>query len=133
MSENNYLYIHKHPQTGEIVYVGKGSNSRAWEISTRRNPPHREWMSELTLGGCIPCDWVVITHRDLSSESASSLEKATINQYRPKFNTYNNPDASSVDQEEVARAKELRLAGMSFRRIAKQMGKGTQTIWRYCQ
>ena len=29
-----YVYLHKHPETQQIVYVGKGTAGRAWSCNT---------------------------------------------------------------------------------------------------
>lgn len=54
-----YVYVHSHPETGEVVYVGHGTNERAWRCTTlnnqdtanygHRSKEHAEWCFNLQL------------------------------------------------------------------------------------
>lgn len=85
MKSKYYVYLHKHPQSGEVVYVGKGVNGRAWDVTRSRagNEGHLNWMLSLTDLGWLPCDWVEIVHKELSQEDAFSLEKSYLHQHGP--------------------------------------------------
>ena len=71
-----YVYIHRDPNTKEIVYVGKGKNGRAWDITRSRsdNKEHQQWMIDQTIKGHLPCDWVEIPYRNLSEREALDKE-----------------------------------------------------------
>lgn len=72
-----YVYLHTDPDTKEVVYVGKGRNGRAWDVTRSRNQHHKHqaWMKELCNKGYLPCDWVTILHRSLTEEQAFAMEK----------------------------------------------------------
>jgi hypothetical protein len=72
-----YAYLHRDPETREVVYVGKGTGGRAWDVSRNRNghPDHQEWMYSLIAKGYIPSDWVTILLKNLTEEQAFNEEK----------------------------------------------------------
>jgi hypothetical protein len=49
-----YVYIHFHPVTKDVVYVGKGKTHRAWESDRGRQPDHATWIADLLLQGYSP-------------------------------------------------------------------------------
>lgn len=42
-----YIYEHWRPDTNSCFYVGKGKNKRAWRMSGRRNPHHKNIIAKL--------------------------------------------------------------------------------------
>lgn len=70
------MYEHIDPETKEIVYIGKGSGGRAWDVTRARNNrrDHQEWMLKKMEQGYIPCDWVKIISKNLSNKQALEVE-----------------------------------------------------------
>lgn len=66
MDKSYYVYFHCKPATGEIFYVGKGKDGRAWR-ETYRNP---YWMAVRRKYGLE----VKIIHQGLTTEEACELE-----------------------------------------------------------
>ena len=44
--DNFYVYLHIHPKTLEVCYVGKGRNKRAYKL-TDRISRHKNWLDKL--------------------------------------------------------------------------------------
>lgn len=75
----DYVYVHVHPrQPNEVVYVGRGSGSRAWSIGGRKTQDHRVWLREWAALGYSPDQWVRIIHQGLTPAQAVEKEKALI-------------------------------------------------------
>ena len=72
-----YVYMHRCPLTSEIVYVGKGTGGRAWDVTRSRGTfkEHQTWMLELIDQGYVPSDWVFIIHKGLDEREAFNREK----------------------------------------------------------
>ena len=85
MEDSAYVYAHAHPGTGELLYIGRGVNSRAWDINSRK-PGHRETLLELNdeFGRGA---YVLIIADDLSSDEAAAAEVHIIHRLKPPFNT----------------------------------------------
>ena len=83
-----YVYKHIDPITNEVVYIGKGCNGRAWDVTRCRNThkEHQDWMLSLSNMGFIPIDWVIIIHKNLEEGQALELEKQLIHLGCPIFN-----------------------------------------------
>lgn len=83
-----YVYLHKDLQDqGKIVYVGHGSNARAWECSgNTRELPHKEWMLAQYKNTLTLPDFVQIYHTTLDKKEACSVERDLIYQLEPRFN-----------------------------------------------
>jgi hypothetical protein len=77
-----YVYQHIDPVSGEIVYIGKGVNSRAYD-SNKRHIDHKVFMDS-----CLNNDlqFVFLIHKLLDNETALNLEKELILKFQPKFN-----------------------------------------------
>lgn len=77
----NRYYVYQHVNSeGEIVYVGKGSTGRAWDIKGR-DIEHINWMSSQ-----LPYLNVVIVQANMIEREAFWLENELIQQLKPKFN-----------------------------------------------
>lgn len=72
-----YVYQHVHPVTGELVYIGKGTGGRAWDVTRCRGThrQHQEWMEAMMEEGYVPSDWVQIVNQALPEKEAFALEK----------------------------------------------------------
>jgi hypothetical protein len=71
----DYVYVHVHPQrTDEVVYVGRGSDGRAWS-SARRSKAHLVWIREWQARGYSPDQYVRIVSRGLTPQQAVKLEE----------------------------------------------------------
>lgn len=124
-----YTYTHVCPDTKEVVYVGVGSEGRAWLCSGARADDHTEWMRELLSRGVTPDEWVVIGDRGLSKKEALEIELMLIHNFRPRFNkNFNRPTV--LDKEQVEFAKQLREDGLSFSAIARELEVSTMTAYR---
>jgi len=89
MISKYYVYAHTCPVTKETVYVGKGVNGRAWDVTRSRgqHKKHQEWMQKLCEVGYIPSDWVCILYRGLSEYDAFKMELSEIHKRYPlRFN-----------------------------------------------
>lgn len=91
-----YVYTHICPATREVVYVGSGSNGRAWEYKSfaphpgggqKRNKYHAAWMQALVSDNLTPGEWVRIVVSGLTQEAARRVEKVLIEELRPMFNS----------------------------------------------
>jgi hypothetical protein len=75
----DYVYVHFHPQrVKEVVYVGRGSGSRAWSIGGRKTQDHRVWIREWAALGYSPDQWVRIVFRGLTPAQAIDQERKLI-------------------------------------------------------
>jgi hypothetical protein len=128
MDNINYVYLHKEPTTGEVVYVGKGSGGRAWDTTRNKqamNPEHYTWMQSLMSQGYIPTDWAVILKSGLTDVEAFHMEKL----YRHE-NGYPKYDRTSGEKNHQAKLTDVQvreiytrsIAGESQTKIAKEFG-----------
>jgi hypothetical protein len=76
--ETYYLYYHKNPITKELFYVGIGTNKRAWDFTSGRNPHYKNYIKKY--GEPI----VDIIKENLTKEEACSLEIESIAKYGRK-------------------------------------------------
>src|SRR5271155_2664782 len=75
----DYVYVHVHPRRpDQVVYVGRGSGSRAWSIGGRKTQDHRVWLREWAALRYSPDQWVRIIHRGLTPAEAAEKEKKLI-------------------------------------------------------
>lgn len=75
----DYVYVHFHPQRPEeVVYVGRGSGSRAWSIGGRKTQDHRVWLRQWAALGYSPDQWVRIVYRKLTPAQAKDRESKLI-------------------------------------------------------
>lgn len=78
MNRKYYVYLHRRGD-GRVVYVGKGTGSRAWHDSNRTHHLHKRWMSFLLNKGCTEFCEVISWH--LTEEDALAEEKHLIEHY----------------------------------------------------
>ncbi len=70
-----YVYVHRHPVTEAVFYVGKGVDGRAWNMLDRR-PEHTEALYELLKEGHAPGSWVSLVKWGLTElESLRAEDK----------------------------------------------------------
>ena len=83
-----YVYKHIDPETNDVVYVGKGSGGRAWDVTRCRsqNKDHQEWMQSLCAKGYTPDEWVEICYKGLTEEEALRIEKDFLSKSLTAFN-----------------------------------------------
>jgi hypothetical protein len=123
-----YVYTHVDPVTHEVVYVGKGINGRAWDVTRSRggNKDHQLWMSSLSKNGYLPSDWVRIIYRNLTEKEAFSKEKQFLHEYGvTKFNRQcgEKQHQSKIDNEQAKEVFYLAwINGLSRSSIAKYYG-----------
>ena len=136
-----YVYLHQHPKTDEVVYVGMGQRDRAWNVRVRQTE-HSQWMEDLLKEGYTPADWVKISAKQLTKDLADTVETELIKQHNPMFNRAKNVVylLNRRDQALVGIFKALREMGYSYTKIAFLSGaeglksrdnKNAATIWRY--
>ncbi len=138
-----YVYLHFHPETKQIVYVGKGTAGRAWQCGTslnarhgrgNRTEKHQQWIVALLEEGYTPADFVQIVEQGLSPEAALQLEADLTEQHKAEglFNRdcYGRKSITVLAPEQILLAGSLRSEGYSYSRIALRLEKTTMTIWR---
>ena len=134
MQNTHYVYIHVDPRTDEVKYVGMGKRHRAWtcgSASNSRHPEHGKWMDTLLEEGYVPSDWTEIVQSRMTRESALFLEKSLIqlHGYSALFNI--DPTGSrSFDEDDILLINQLRDDGLSYSKIAEEVGSTTMTVWR---
>ena len=91
-----YIYQHVDPDTGEVVYVGLGTGSRAWATGTssgsHRGKVHSAWLSDLYHQGYTMGEIAKVTTTLLTKDQALSLENEIIKALKPRYNIQGNPD-----------------------------------------
>ena len=70
-----YVYLHKNKKTGEVFYVGKGHEKRAWD-SAKRNWAWKEYVAN---NGCEV--EVEIIENDYSENEAYDLERELVSKH----------------------------------------------------
>lgn len=81
----NIYYVYGHYANSELVYIGKGTDNRAWS-SKRFDTDHENWAREQIMtnrwGSCVR-----ILLPNLSSKAARAEEKKLIEAHQPKWNS----------------------------------------------
>lgn len=81
-------YVYGHYLDNKLVYVGKGTNNRAWS-GKRYNSDHQSWAHKQIMsnnwGNCVK-----ILKSNLSSKEAYAEEKALIEELEPMWNSQSN-------------------------------------------
>lgn len=126
-----YVYHHEHPDTGEVVYVGKGSRGRAWHCaeSNSRGASHAVWMNGLIADGFTPDAWVVLLETGLTEADAYAKEALLIDNHLPIFNSKHDA-ACKLTQDNLSQIKLLRENGNTYKGIGEIVGFSTMTIYR---
>lgn len=70
-----YIYAHRISETGEIFYIGKGNNKRAWDFKHNRNPYWHNIYNKHNIKVDILVD-------NLSEDEAFALEKRLIEELK---------------------------------------------------
>jgi hypothetical protein len=129
MKELYYIYNHIDPQTGEIMYIGIGTGSRAWATGTSsgtsRSEDHTKWITDLYYMGYTMADVAVIIETMLDRPTALQKESSTIKLFKPLFNKQGNPDvfkAYNYTEEHALRAVELLNSGVRLYQIPGILG-----------
>jgi hypothetical protein len=133
-----YVYEHVNPDTGEVVYVGKGSGQRAWMCTGgydeahygNRSREHVEYLKGLMGEGYLPCDWVVVVRRGMSGSDAVRLEQDFIRKMGPRFNRSMGIKLCKLKGEDYRSAKALRKEGKTYKDVAGALGVGVMTVYR---
>ncbi len=125
-----YVYFHVDPESEDIMYVGIGTKDRPW-VMRNRHKDHLDWLERVHEDGFTMGDIVSLEHRDLSRAKALKLELHYINELEPLLNRNDKPNKALVlTKDQVKQAVSLREDGWSYKRIAKEFGVATMTIYR---
>jgi len=134
-----YVYIHVDPETKEVLYVGMGKGSRAYATKTtktkqaaygHRSPEHSEHLDRLLDKGYLPHEWIIFINRGLIKEEALHIEKQLISSLKPLYNKSHGILNLLFDQTGVDRIKNLREQGLSYQKIAIEVGCSTMVAYR---
>jgi len=133
-----YVYQHADPETGEILYIGKGSYERAWLCrGSNRNPEYSKYLNTFLDNGYTLFDIVTILHKGLTNSEAENLESELIQKIQPVFNKQQTSKWSypkKFSDEVVAMVKALKAMEYGPQNTAWLMGgdkkKNAMTMWR---
>ena len=95
-----YVYGHLDPETGQVMYIGKGCSGRAWSTNMRSNE-HISWMENNDLWQCV-FSYAV----NLSSEEALELESELIKEHSPFFNKYLKNQDENIEKRKYTKQEE---------------------------
>lgn len=131
--ERFYVYLHVHPTTDKIMYVGYGSGGRGWVCSStsRKNKDHFDWIRNLLKDGKTPDQFVTVVKRDLSMKEADELERKLIKQHQPPFNRIFVQSQTSLTKKQCASIARLRKRNVSYEKIAQRVGTTAMSVWRF--
>ena len=134
-----YVYTHEHPVDGTVVYVGMGQKGRAWAIANsggdnaaygNRSKDHFNWFLQLEANNYTLDQIVNIKARGLTKKEALSVERGLIDEYRPTFNKVMGIKLLKMTEEKYSKAVALREDGMSYSKIAEELGFSPMTVHR---
>lgn len=132
--DTHYVYSHTDPRNNEIVYIGHGWKSRAWTNGSYgtvlRSKDHVDWLEEINNEGYLPCDFVHILHRGLSKSEACQKEQDLIREIKPRFNKPLGLGNLKVNKDNFILMNNLRAKGVSYQKIAEEVGLSTMTVYR---
>ena len=102
-----YVYAHVDPVTEEVLYIGKGTDGRAWMIS-RRGTGHSEYLYEF-VSDHGRGSYVRIIADEMEHEDALILEKGLIALNQPGLNSRFDllHDDDALDYKEVLDETEI--------------------------
>jgi hypothetical protein len=128
-----YVYLHTDPVTKQVVYVGKGCNGRAWDVTRCRNTNHSHmlWMKAQIQAGFVPSDWVSILAKGLSEKAAFTLEKEYL--YTNGVLLFNRQSGERQHQAKLKDKQAIEIfkranAGEIHRLLAKEYGVSRNCI-----
>jgi hypothetical protein len=116
----HYVYVHRDPRTGEVVYIGSGTGDRAWTIRGR-GPEHQAWFAELRREGFQVGDAVTLLTGPLTEICSRDYEWFLTQRVRPRFDRQSRRKYS---WEQVADWRARHAAGHSFEKIARESDSG---------
>ena len=133
-----YVYQHADPETGEILYIGKGSYERAWLCrGNNRDPKYTKYLNTFLDNGYTLSDIVTVLHKGLKNTEAEKLESKLIKEIQPIFNKQQTSKWSypkKFSDEVVSMVKALKQMGYGAQNTAWLMGgdktKNAMSIWR---
>lgn len=134
----HYVYLHRHPNTDEVLYVGSGRNERAYRSTTtgdsrlygHRSKEHAMVLKELQLEGYLPTDWVEILAKQLTKSEACVIEQEHIRELRPRFNRPAGQKLLKMKDGLLEQAVKLRSEGLFYHQIAEKLEISTMAVWR---
>lgn len=102
-----YVYAHVDPKTEEVLYIGKGTDSRAWCIQSR-GPGHQEYLESFVRDHGRG-SYVRIIFDHLDESEALILEKGLICMNQPSLNVRRAPlvDEDPLDYKEAKSSNEV--------------------------
>lgn len=119
-----YVYSHRHPETGEIFYIGKGCKGRAWDFATR-SKSHKDYCNALFYKGYLPCDFVYIEKSGMEENDAIKLENELILACDPRTLLNKVQKGNRVPIPEIVT---MYKNGLSYEKIAKALGIHSRVI-----
>ena len=130
----HYVYQHKDPRSGEVIYVGHGSRGRAWTHGSKhtvlRSQEHLDHLEGMTQCGFVPSDWVSILHSGLTKSDACAIEQDLIRKMKPRYNKPQGKSALKMTPEQYQLAQEMREDGKFYHQIANEVGVSPMTVYR---
>lgn len=133
--ERNYVYLHRHPQTKQVFYVGHGTLERAWIVrhgkgGAGRSKEHADYLIQLMDEGYYPHDWVEIVQGRLTKSQACCIEQDLIRQHKTLFNKPQGLSQLRMTSEMFQVAKSLREKGHSYKDVGASIGFSTMGVYR---
>jgi len=119
-----YVYLHRHPETGEVFYVGMGQKDRAWIMGNREHA-HKSVTAPLWKKGFLPNDIVEIAHKHLDLDSARRIERELIESLPAEYLTNRAYKNTSEKREDIIK---LYKEGHSYNEIMEIVGTYPQVI-----
>ncbi len=119
-SSNHYVYVHINPDDFSIVYVGKGSKERAWNVRRRGSAPHSSFLNNLEALGYCPADWAFVLYSGLTLREALDLERELILKIRPIFNRFLIDVGNAGHGEDNPRSKLTAEMVLEIRRLYEE-------------
>lgn len=122
----HYVYEHRDPRSGEIIYVGHGSRGRAWTHGSKHtvlwSQEHLDHLESMTQDGFVPSDWVFIHETGLPKSEACVIEQDLIRKIKPRYNKPQGKSALKITPDQYQLAQEMREDGKFYHEIAEEIG-----------